>query len=144
MMFARSSTLVNARFKWSYACNRVQLPLAESSQLTPLGDFNIGQATMQHNDEEDHVCISIGKKLDGLFPSSTGCFIFKVHNQLRKVNEKAYGPDIISTGPYHHGKNNLQMIEEHKLQYLEHRLREKKENFVEVRCRYERTRSQSA
>ncbi|KAM7489002.1 hypothetical protein LguiB_026486 [Lonicera macranthoides] len=85
------------------------------------GDFNIGQATMQHNDEEDHVCISIGKKLDGLFPSSTGCFIFKVHNQLRKVNEKAYGPDIISTGPYHHGKNNLQMIEEHKLQYLEHR-----------------------
>ncbi|KAM7485997.1 hypothetical protein LguiA_002006 [Lonicera macranthoides] len=83
---------------------------------------------MQHNDEEDHVCISIGRKLDGLFPSSTGCFIFKVHDQLRKVNEKAYEPDIISIGPYHHGKNNLQMMEEHKLRYLQYRLREKKES----------------
>ncbi|KAM7489005.1 hypothetical protein LguiB_026489 [Lonicera macranthoides] len=83
---------------------------------------------MQHDDEEDHVCISIGRKLDGLFPSSTGCFIFKVHDQVRKVNEKAYEPDIISIGPYHHGKNNLQMMEEHKLRYLQYRLREKKES----------------
>ncbi|KAM7485995.1 hypothetical protein LguiA_002004 [Lonicera macranthoides] len=83
---------------------------------------------MQRNDEEDHVCISIGRKLDGLFPSSTGCFIFKVHDQLRNVNEKAYEPDIISIGPYHHGKNNLKMMEEHKLRYLQYRLRKKKES----------------
>lgn len=83
---------------------------------------------MRHNDEEDHVCISIGQKLDCLLPSSTGCFIFKVHDQLRKVNEKAYEPDIIAIGPYHHGKNNLKMMEEHKLRYLQYRLLEKHEN----------------
>ncbi|PKI71363.1 hypothetical protein CRG98_008222 [Punica granatum] len=44
--------------------------------------------------------------------------IFRVHHQLRVVNEKEYEPVLVSIGPYHHGKSNLQHMEEHKLRYL--------------------------
>uniref|UniRef100_A0A5B7ACU8 Uncharacterized protein n=1 Tax=Davidia involucrata TaxID=16924 RepID=A0A5B7ACU8_DAVIN len=66
----------------------------------------------------DAVSISIGEMLDRLSPSPSACCIFRVHNQLRSVNEKAYEPEIIAIGPYHRGKDNLQMMEEHKLRYL--------------------------
>ncbi|GKU99428.1 hypothetical protein SLEP1_g12280 [Rubroshorea leprosula] len=44
--------------------------------------------------------------------------ILKVPHQLRKVNEKAYEPYVISIGPYHHGKDHLKEMEGLKVQSL--------------------------
>ncbi|KAM7461046.1 hypothetical protein LguiA_029167 [Lonicera macranthoides] len=71
--------------------------------------------------QEDHVCIEIRQKLDRLLPSYE-CCIFRVHDELRQVNEKAYEPNIIAIGPYHHRNENLKMMEDHKLRYLGHHL----------------------
>ncbi|XVF69110.1 hypothetical protein PTKIN_Ptkin11bG0054400 [Pterospermum kingtungense] len=46
------------------------------------------------------------------------CCIFKVPQSLVQINEKAYHPEIVSIGPYHYGKEHLEMIQEHKGRYL--------------------------
>ncbi|GKU96118.1 hypothetical protein SLEP1_g9387 [Rubroshorea leprosula] len=61
---------------------------------------------------------------------SSGISIFKVPNQLRQTNEKAYEPHIISIGPYHRGKDHLKPMEEHKIHYLKVLLRQRNENSV--------------
>lgn len=81
---------------------------------------------MQPNEQADGVSVRISEKLSNLVPSSEP-YIFKVHKQLRSVNEKAYEPEIIAIGPYHHGKQNLEMMEEHKLRYLQQLLQRKGE-----------------
>ena len=40
-------------------------------------------------------------------PLSTGCHIYKVPYHLRKLNEEAYTPHVISIGPIHHDKKNF-------------------------------------
>ncbi|KAJ6713128.1 hypothetical protein OIU79_009177 [Salix purpurea] len=45
--------------------------------------------------------------------------IFKVPRVLRSVNDRAYEPEILSIGPYHRGKDDLKMMEEHKKHYLQ-------------------------
>ncbi|KAL0364156.1 UNVERIFIED_CONTAM: hypothetical protein Sangu_0513200 [Sesamum angustifolium] len=54
--------------------------------------------------------------------------IYRVHKDLRDVNNKAYEPEIIAIGPYHRDKDNIRMMEEHKLWYLHLLLERKKEN----------------
>ncbi|KAL4591670.1 hypothetical protein LXL04_004640 [Taraxacum kok-saghyz] len=46
------------------------------------------------------------------------CCIFRVPQSLVEINQEAYRPRIVSIGPYHHGKKDLQMIEEHKWRFL--------------------------
>ncbi|KAK3443819.1 UPF0481 protein At3g47200 [Eucalyptus grandis] len=50
------------------------------------------------------------------------CCIFRVPQSLSEINKKAYHPYIVSIGPFHHGKTQLQMIQEHKWRYLRHLL----------------------
>ncbi|KAF8399920.1 hypothetical protein HHK36_015790 [Tetracentron sinense] len=45
--------------------------------------------------------------------------IFRVPKVLRKHNENAYLPDIVSIGPFHHGKESLEAMEEVKHWYLD-------------------------
>nr|GMD67950.1 UPF0481 protein At3g47200-like [Ipomoea batatas] len=74
---------------------------------------------MQSNTEA--VCRSMKERLKDPVATITQhdrCCIFKVHDQLRNVNEKCYLPEIMSIGPYHHGQQSLQWIEPHKLRYL--------------------------
>ena len=93
---------------------------------------------MQHNGGADvsvsideDVSVSIGKKLARLSSSPSECCIFRVHKQLRGVSEKAYEPEIVAIGPYHRGKSNLQMMEEHKVRYLQLLLQRKNESNAE-------------
>ncbi|KAL8534011.1 hypothetical protein ACS0TY_010139 [Phlomoides rotata] len=45
--------------------------------------------------------------------------IYKVPKLLRDVNSKAYEPQIITIGPYHHGKDEYKPMEEVKLRYMQ-------------------------
>ena len=51
--------------------------------------------------------------------------IYRVHRHLRNVNPKAYEPEIIAIGPYHHDNEHLKMMEDYKLHYLKQLLAEK-------------------
>ncbi|PPD88993.1 hypothetical protein GOBAR_DD14066 [Gossypium barbadense] len=51
--------------------------------------------------------------------ASSPSFIFKAPRELRRVNESAFEPQIISIGPYHHGKPHLEAMESQKLHYLD-------------------------
>ncbi|CAB4287614.1 unnamed protein product [Prunus armeniaca] len=44
--------------------------------------------------------------------------IFKVRQCLAEINKKTYQPHIVSCGPYHHGDEHLEMIQEHKWKYV--------------------------
>ncbi|KAL7177195.1 hypothetical protein ACSBR2_030516 [Camellia fascicularis] len=85
---------------------------------------------MQPSVEANSVSITIGidEKLTQISPSPLECCIFRVHKQLRGVNEKAYEPETVAIGPYHRGKHNLQMMEKHKLRYLQLLLKRKGES----------------
>ncbi|GMP78004.1 hypothetical protein CsSME_00034098 [Camellia sinensis var. sinensis] len=85
---------------------------------------------MQPSVEADSVSIIIGidEKLTQISPSPSECCIFRVHKELCGVNEKAYEPETVAIGPYHRGKQSLQMMEEHKLRYLQLLLKRKNES----------------
>lgn len=51
-------------------------------------------------------------------PLSTDCCIYRVPDHLRKLNEAAYTPKVISIGPFHHGNIRLQTMEKQKVRYL--------------------------
>ncbi|KAH9681100.1 DUF862 domain-containing protein [Citrus sinensis] len=67
----------------------------------------------------DIVLDLVGEKLRRLIATPSDQFnIFKVPDVLRKLNEKAYEPEMLAVGPYHHGKEKLLAFEEHKTRYL--------------------------
>ncbi|ESR45864.1 hypothetical protein WN944_006892 [Citrus x changshan-huyou] len=61
-------------------------------------------------------CLQV--KLKKLSPLPSNCCIYRVPERLRQINEKVYTPQVVSIGPLHHGKANLQFMEEHKQRYL--------------------------
>uniref|UniRef100_A0A7N2MSV0 Uncharacterized protein n=1 Tax=Quercus lobata TaxID=97700 RepID=A0A7N2MSV0_QUELO len=46
------------------------------------------------------------------------CCIYRLPGYLRKWNEEAYTPQVISIGPYHHENPRLIAMEEHKERYF--------------------------
>ncbi|KAK7410275.1 hypothetical protein VNO78_00933 [Psophocarpus tetragonolobus] len=70
---------------------------------------------MKHKD----VVINIKMMLEGVeSPLTEECCIYRVPFDMRKVNEDAYTPKIISIGPFHHNTLPcLQNMERHKLIY---------------------------
>ena len=46
------------------------------------------------------------------------CCIYRVPKKLRRVNECAYTPKLISIGPYHHGNEDLSEMEMQKMRYF--------------------------
>ncbi|GFZ10663.1 hypothetical protein Acr_22g0000610 [Actinidia rufa] len=73
---------------------------------------------MMANTRADPLSLHLDDKLTHLSGAHFECYIYKVHDRLRRQNERAYEPEILAVGPYHHGKGNLRMMEEHKLRYL--------------------------
>ncbi|GFZ10664.1 hypothetical protein Acr_22g0000620 [Actinidia rufa] len=73
---------------------------------------------MMGNTRADPLSLHLDDKLSHLSGAHFECYIYKVHDRLRRQNERAYEPEILAVGPYHHGKGNLRMMEEHKLRYL--------------------------
>ncbi|KAG5237093.1 UPF0481 protein [Salix suchowensis] len=63
----------------------------------------------------DHLVASIRRKMETISCSHSIC---RVRENIRSKNEKAYIPDKVSIGPYHHGKQGLENMEEHKWRYI--------------------------
>ncbi|XP_022773821.1 UPF0481 protein At3g47200-like [Durio zibethinus] len=60
--------------------------------------------------------------------------IYRIPTGIKDLNKKAYMPQVVSFGPYHHGKDHLKPMEEHKQRALLHFLRrsgKSLESFVE-------------
>ncbi|KAK4857188.1 hypothetical protein QYF36_025474 [Acer negundo] len=89
----------------------------------------------------DRVLDRVKEKLGRLSPTPFECSIFIVPDQLRKINERAYEPEIIAIGPYHRGKDHLKAMEDHKLRYLQKLLQRtgesKLSSYVTVMCAME-------
>ncbi|XP_022158990.1 UPF0481 protein At3g47200-like isoform X2 [Momordica charantia] len=76
-----------------------------------------------HMTNVDEVCSSIKKMLQELPPLAEECNIHRVPRRLLKRNLQAYMPQIISIGPFHHGRQDLMPMEQHKLRFLDRYLR---------------------
>ncbi|CAK9144930.1 unnamed protein product [Ilex paraguariensis] len=70
----------------------------------------------------------INERLAFLSSASICPFIFKINEQLQRQNKKAYEPEILGVGPYYRKKVNLQMMEVHKLRYLDELLKRRNES----------------
>ncbi|KAI7980524.1 UPF0481 protein [Camellia lanceoleosa] len=86
---------------------------------------------------QDHVSLHLDNKLTHLSHRHCECNIYKVYDRLRRQNEKAYEPEILAIGPYHHHKANTRM-EEHKLWNLQQLLKRRNETSVIGTSSYER------
>ncbi|KAK2996097.1 hypothetical protein RJ640_001767 [Escallonia rubra] len=80
-----------------------------------------GEGHISDDIEDSHAPLitSIREMLHALHPIPNDCSIYRTPTALRKVNEKMYTPELVSLGPLHHGKKELQKMEKHKLRYLQ-------------------------
>jgi len=76
------------------------------------------QTSITIRDIVTKVTSSIQGKLCQKSPIPSECSIFRVPDRLRRHNEKAFEPELVSIGPFHHGKEKLQAMEKIKLWYL--------------------------
>lgn len=76
-------------------------------------------------DADSLLTASITEELSSLPPLPSQCCIYRVPDTLRRVNEEAFAPRILSIGPLHHGKESLRQMEGHKWQYLKSLLQRK-------------------
>ncbi|KAK3228957.1 hypothetical protein Dsin_000838 [Dipteronia sinensis] len=73
--------------------------------------------------------IDVNEKLKNMVDASTEISqwkkssIYKVPACITDLNKKAYRPQIVSFGPYHHGEAHLRPMEEHKQRALVHFLK---------------------
>ncbi|CAA3019519.1 Hypothetical predicted protein [Olea europaea subsp. europaea] len=79
----------------------------------------------------DSVTIHIDNMLRALSSAPSEPTILRVSVQLRSTNPKAYDPEIIAIGPFHHGKVQLQNMEQHKVKYLKQLLQRRNESSAE-------------
>ncbi|XP_061340758.1 UPF0481 protein At3g47200 isoform X2 [Gastrolobium bilobum] len=102
--------------------------------------------------QESEWVISIKEKLeqarqDDVASSWAKLSIYKIPHYLRETSgdDKAYVPQIVSLGPYHHGKRRLRQMDRHKWRSLNHVLKRTKQDIslflnsmkeIEERARY--------
>ncbi|PKI75694.1 hypothetical protein CRG98_003954 [Punica granatum] len=73
-----------------------------------------------HDIENPHIPLltSLRKKLDPLSALSSQHSIYKVPRRLLVKNQSAYVPIFVSIGPMHHGRKDLEAMEEYKQRFF--------------------------
>ncbi|XP_041020536.1 UPF0481 protein At3g47200-like [Juglans microcarpa x Juglans regia] len=86
------------------------------------------------NQHKDQLVNSIKEMAASLEPplSSNKCCIYRIPTCLRKLNEEAYTPEVISIGPFHHGSKRLEPMEKLKLKYFQRFMRRIDDFNVEI------------
>ncbi|XP_061982184.1 UPF0481 protein At3g47200-like [Populus nigra] len=98
----------------------------------------------------NELAISLREQLKIKKAFSPACCIYRVPERLRKLNEKACTPRVVSIGPIHHRMENLKAMADHKITYLQQFLEQSKvsvealiniikENETELRDSYAET-----
>ncbi|KAH7560528.1 hypothetical protein JRO89_XS10G0038200 [Xanthoceras sorbifolium] len=62
---------------------------------------------------------SLRGKFEALYSLSSDCCIYRIPQKMRQSNESLFTLYIVSIGPLHHGREELQAMEEHKIRYLQ-------------------------
>ncbi|KAL0438155.1 UNVERIFIED_CONTAM: hypothetical protein Slati_2298500 [Sesamum latifolium] len=83
------------------------------------------------SETRDEVSVRIDNILLELPSSRCKPSIFRVNDDIRYTNGKLYDPKVISIGPFHHGKDHLWDMEQHKFRYLKLLLKRRKESSVD-------------
>ncbi|KAL6842927.1 hypothetical protein ACP4OV_027240 [Aristida adscensionis] len=63
--------------------------------------------------------------------------IYRVPSYIKNLNPKAYRPQVVSLGPFHHGEPELRPMEKHKRRALSHLLRRVRRPLEEFRVAVE-------
>lgn len=96
--------------------------MGESASDRKLQDQEEANALIKNEHRGTKLANEIKTRLESLEPlpeiESPGCCIYKVPDPLRKSNQEAYTPQIISIGPFHRDNKKLQAMERYKLRYL--------------------------
>ncbi|GAV63995.1 DUF247 domain-containing protein [Cephalotus follicularis] len=103
-----------------------QHAVSDSMKIVVKGDS--GYCEEESNSKNNEWVISIREKLekarrDDAASSWAKLSIYRVPNYLREGDDKAYVPQIVSLGPYHHGKRRLRQMDHHKWRSLHHILK---------------------
>lgn len=78
-----------------------------------------GLTESERENESKDLIIHMEAMLESVeLPLVSRCCIYKVPQKIRKLNEEAYTPSIVSIGPFHHGDKRLESMEDLKLRYL--------------------------
>ncbi|KAH6800053.1 hypothetical protein C2S52_000517 [Perilla frutescens var. hirtella] len=83
------------------------------------------------SETRDHVSVRLDNILLDLHTSPCNPTIFRVDDDLRCINQKLYDPKLLSIGPFHHGKDHLQKMQQHKFKYLKLLMGRRKESTVD-------------
>ncbi|KAK4391021.1 hypothetical protein Sango_2165400 [Sesamum angolense] len=83
------------------------------------------------SETRDEVSVRIDNILLELPSSRCKPSIFRVNDDIRHTNGKLYDPKVISIGPFHHGKDQLRDMEQHKFRYLKLLLKRRNESSVD-------------
>lgn len=97
----------------------IEIGEAEEESLIAANNVTNHQ-TLRGNRNEDKVGIasSIRAKLRSEAQSSASACIYRIPDPMKRLHEKEFVPSLVSIGPFHHGKKNLQAMERVKLGYL--------------------------
>ncbi|KAK9292123.1 hypothetical protein L1049_020081 [Liquidambar formosana] len=77
-----------------------------------------GQTSIEIRELDHQLVSSIRRKLPNSPPLRSQSCIFRVPVSIRRSNQKAYLPNVVSIGPFHRGKRNLKSMERVKLWFL--------------------------
>ncbi|CAI9786600.1 unnamed protein product [Fraxinus pennsylvanica] len=75
------------------------------------------------SETRDHVAVRIDNILLDLPCTPSKPSIFRVDDDLRRLNENLYDPKVLAIGPLHHGKEQVCKMEQHKFRSLEENAR---------------------
>ncbi|KAH7520232.1 putative UPF0481 protein At3g02645 [Ziziphus jujuba] len=107
---------------------------SESLQIVIKNNENFEEE--QSKSPESDWVISIKEKLDQASQDDAArswakLSIYRIPHYLREGDDKAYVPQIVSLGPYHHGKRRLRQMDRHKWRSL-HRILKRTNTDIEL------------